>query len=610
MVSRANLNQKAAQNARRRPHYGLRKLSVGVASVLLGATLYLGGTNIEAHAAVANATDNATTQSQLTTSKGQQDKSAQNLDTTGHQGWSAQALASMKATNVDDNGQIDQVTNDIFYRSYNKTIQEQITYHNPDNSTLSKSISETYSTTAFDGVVNQVHTGSQVITTSGQVFYGQVDNDKGNKTGATSFQLAYLNGKVLFINGTQIVLETTPSTLTDQQIAKVMPVAKFDEYRIDQKQGYESYYSLNGGPRTKGTVISAQSRLFDQPNIKVDIYYKEIKKSTVTVQLVDDDNNSAPVGTPVSAQGIPGESHTFNLSVPPHYRLVTGKSSFNHTFTGNNEALTIHLVHQTQPASRTASVTRTIHYEGAGTSTPRDTVQTANFTQTGTTDLVTGKTSWNNVTNQTFGEVTSPTVAGYKPDTDKVKSVSVKYVDQSSRIIVKYLPQLQTGNIIYVDVDNGNAEVGPRTPLNGRTGDDVTVTPHIPAGYKRVLNQNIPSTEKATVNGIPDVTVKIEHTTTTVQPTDPKTPADKLPDNPGKKYPEGVAEKDLNKTITRQITVVKPDGTREDHSQSVHLTRTATVDEVTGKVTYGNWTTGSMDDYSAPTVAGYHADKN
>jgi LPXTG-motif cell wall-anchored protein len=142
--------------------------------------------------------------------------------------------------------------------------------------------------------------------------------------------------------------------------------------------------------------------------------------------------------------------------------------------------------------------------------------------------------------------------------------------------------------------------------LTGKTDEDVVINPVAPAGWKIVDGQNIPKTEKATPNGIDTVIVEVEHKTTTVPPTDPKTPEDKLPDNPDKHYPDGVSEKDLNKTIVRQITVVRPDGTRESHDQSVKLTRTATVDEVTGEVTkYSDWTTGNFDEYDAPVIAGY-----
>ncbi|WP_295729462.1 YSIRK-type signal peptide-containing protein [uncultured Limosilactobacillus sp.] len=45
MVAKNNLQNRLKQNARRIPHYGIRKLSIGVASVLLGTTLYWGAAN-------------------------------------------------------------------------------------------------------------------------------------------------------------------------------------------------------------------------------------------------------------------------------------------------------------------------------------------------------------------------------------------------------------------------------------------------------------------------------------------------------------------------------------------------------------------------------------
>lgn len=46
MVSKNNQIKYEKWNANRKPHYGLRKLSIGVASVLLGTTLYWGGTTV------------------------------------------------------------------------------------------------------------------------------------------------------------------------------------------------------------------------------------------------------------------------------------------------------------------------------------------------------------------------------------------------------------------------------------------------------------------------------------------------------------------------------------------------------------------------------------
>lgn len=40
-------------------------------------------------------------------------------------------------------------------------------------------------------------------------------------------------------------------------------------------------------------------------------------------------------------------------------------------------------------------------------------------------------------------------------------------------------------------------------------------------------------------------------------------------------------------------------------TQTAKLTRTANVDEATGEVIYGNWTSGEWAAYDAPSVAGY-----
>ena len=76
MLSRNNVEQREALNAKRVPHYSLRKLSIGVASVLLGTSFYFGG-NVIAHAA---------TQAQPTTAEQTPvDKNNAKNQTTGEQ---------------------------------------------------------------------------------------------------------------------------------------------------------------------------------------------------------------------------------------------------------------------------------------------------------------------------------------------------------------------------------------------------------------------------------------------------------------------------------------------------------------------------------------------
>lgn len=248
------------------------------------------------------------------------------------------------------------------------------------------------------------------------------------------------------------------------------------------------------------------------------------------------------------------------------------------------------------------TITRTITVKNPHTG-DQVTNQTAKLTRTATVDEVTGEVTYSDWVPGTWDNFEVPTVSGYTPSQNNVPQQSVTDGTKDTTVTITYTPTDQTGKILYVD-PNGK-EVG-NTPLTGKTDEEIPVTPNVPAGWQIVPGQDIPTTITATPDGIPTVTVKVEHKIITVTPTDPKTPSDKLPDNPGKNYPKGVGTTDLNKTITRKITVIKPDGTKEAHDQTVNLTRTATVDEVTSQVTgYSDWTTSSFAEYDAPEIPGY-----
>lgn len=131
----------------------------------------------------------------------------------------------------------------------------------------------------------------------------------------------------------------------------------------------------------------------------------------------------------------------------------------------------------------------------------------------------------------------------------------------------------------------------------------------IPAGYELV--SMLPTSYKFKASDNDPIDIHLKHKVIVITPNDPKQSTDKLPDNPSKNYLTGVSQNDLNEMIKRQITVVKPDGSTIDASQLITLTRTATLDEVTGKVIkYSNWTIGSFSEYNAPEIQGYTPNRN
>ena len=265
------------------------------------------------------------------------------------------------------------------------------------------------------------------------------------------------------------------------------------------------------------------------------------------------------------------------------------------------------------------TITRTVNITEPGKAMV-PTTQTAKLYRDATVDEVTGDVTYGewstDATNWTA--VTVPVHAGYTTHisngADSIPAVTVKDGQTNETIDVTYTANSQTGKIVYVDVDNKNAEVG-HTDLTGNTDQEVTITPKAPAGYDIVAGQNIPGTETATADGIPTVTVKVNHHKRTVTPGDEPKPGDKIPANPNKQPGDGTPKTDvsyetLHRNMTRTINVTDPHTGLHTTPVTLHYDRTATIDDVTGEVTYGNWTVvkGSQAGFEAftiPAVAGY-----
>src|SRR5699024_10534434 len=153
--------------------------------------------------------------------------------------------------------------------------------------------------------------------------------------------------------------------------------------------------------------------------------------------------------------------------------------------------------------------------------------------------------------------------------------------------------------------DNGQ-EVGKQV-ITGKTDQTVKVTQEVPDGY--VDKSEIP---KEVIIKAKDETIVIavEHGKSHVTPDKPVNKGDLIPDTKDKHYPEGLTHNDLNKTVTREITIIDPTGKKSTTTQTVTFTRGATVDEVTNKVTYDDWSENgkhTFDAVNVPYVTGYRA---
>ena len=342
--------------------------------------------------------------------------------------------------------------------------------------------------------------------------------------------------------------------------------------------------------------------------------------ATLSIEFEDTQDGNKQVGKTITKTGVAIQLYNdLKLVVPDNYELAPDQElPTSYTFGKTlNQNLYIKLVHKlnelnpTDPSTNpdptnknwfrenglVKDVTRTINYEGLSTAQlaqipETQKAQTVEFTRTAKYDLVTGKIvvnsegSWTAVDGKDiFAGFTPFAFAGYTAAPAKVEQVKVTGNDKNSQITVTYTANNQTGRISYVD-SQGN-EVG-QTALTGKTDQSVAVTPEAPTGWIIVAGQDIPKSVTATATGIPTVTVKVEHSTTIVTPETPEKdiPTGPVPGDPSKNYEK---MESLTASPTRTIVVTDPSGKTTKVTQTVNFTRTATFDEVTGKVTYSDW---------------------
>ena len=225
-------------------------------------------------------------------------------------------------------------------------------------------------------------------------------------------------------------------------------------------------------------------------------------------------------------------------------------------------------------------------------------------------------------------ELAVPQKEGYIASVEKVPVQATTATDEDYEYVVKYTA-IQKAKTTFVD-EKGNAipgvaeiteQGGSETPLTKEADVKAKIKELENKGYELVSN-TYPENGKFDNDTTTDQEFKVtfKERVVPVTPDQPKTPGTPVdPNNPdGPKYPAGLEEKDLNKTVTRTITyvyadgtpVLNEDGTPKTVTQEAKFTREAKVNLVTGDVTYGDWTPAQdLAEVKSPVVKGYLADK-
>ena len=286
------------------------------------------------------------------------------------------------------------------------------------------------------------------------------------------------------------------------------------------------------------------------------------------------------------------------------------------------------------------TVTRTITYvyeDGTPVlnedGTPKTVTQEAKFTRTAKVNLVTKEVTYGDWSAaQDLAEVKSPEIAKHTVDKAIVPTVQVTNASENIKEVVIYTPvQKAITTFVYQDKDGNVKQVEGNEPISetGTNGEKLTKAEEVANKIKEAQNKGYEVVSNTyPTDGVFDkdvdtdqeYTVTLKERVVTVTPDQPKTPGTPVdPTNPeGPKYPAGLEEKDLNKTVTRTITyvyedgtpVLNEDGTPKTVTQEAKFTRTAKVNLVTKEVTYGDWSAAQdLAEVKSPVVKGYLADK-
>ena len=199
-----------------------------------------------------------------------------------------------------------------------------------------------------------------------------------------------------------------------------------------------------------------------------------------------------------------------------------------------------------------------------------------------------------------------PSVNGYEQVTFTVDPTKKPLDDTTvifnapSTVTVNYV-DTNTGKTVHTDTVKGFATHTPDYSTKSE------IAHLVDKGY--VLTKDIvPNSIKLTEDP-QNYTVTLTHGISKVTHANPVKP-DAPIKGTSQKMPKGVDENDLNRNITRSITVIDPHAGKKTTTQAAKLFRDATVDNVTGQVTYTAWNKATWDKFETPVVAGYTPSQN
>ena len=234
-------------------------------------------------------------------------------------------------------------------------------------------------------------------------------------------------------------------------------------------------------------------------------------------------------------------------------------------------------------------------------------------------------------------EITENGVVYKLVKTDLPNNSSGVLSENPTEVVYKYVVKNQKANVVIKTTDGKHSTT---IELTGESGSALPNSEEITNKVKELKGKGYEvESDTYNVNGVhpnfddqEDVEAGVSKPSQTFEitlkprivevpsstPHEKDSPVDPNGDTPDLKWPEGLAESDLNTTAKRVISYVKKDSdtateekAKDNTVQTVTFTRKATVNLVTKEVTYTDWesTNKTWDKVGVDVLQGYIADK-
>ena len=218
--------------------------------------------------------------------------------------------------------------------------------------------------------------------------------------------------------------------------------------------------------------------------------------ATVNVKYVDTTGHQLAQGTVNYPDGayVNGRYTTKQLAIPNYTFIKMDDKSLaaNGTLTHAGDNGTVIYVYAPAMTVTTESkkVNETVHYQGAGNQTPADHTAQVTFTRQGSTDAVTGETTYGPWSaDQSFDAVKSPELKGYTADKAQIDEQTVNGDSKDLEFTVTYT----------ADNNGGTGLNQPGKPGNGTdTGNPSSNQPGNPSQPSNATNNGVINTSTNT----------------------------------------------------------------------------------------------------------------